>query len=360
MRVLFLTQTGPNGASARYRVFQYLPYLEAHGAACTVVPAVGDALVGKYMQRGGAAKAAYYGKIIAQRLKDLLTVRRYDVVFLQRDFLVHSFPVIELAMSRLQSRLVFDLDDATFLLPSGKRPGVLLRLLNDQRKIERIGRRCAHFVAGNAVLASYARAFAPKVTVIPTSIDVERYNPHRPTARDGAHPVVGWIGSPGTLLYLREILPALCRIHERGVRFVLRVVGADLNEEFPFPVECRPWNVSTEAEEVAAFDVGVMPLIDDDWSRAKSGTKLLQYLAAEVAAVASPVGVNAEILQDGGCGLPARTLADWENQLTAVLVDPSLRASLGKRGRARVIEEYSTAVSAPKLLSVLRNVAQAG
>jgi glycosyltransferase involved in cell wall biosynthesis len=357
VKILFLTQSGPVGASARYRVYQYIPYLESNRINCTVVPAVANTVSEWYGSGARAAKVAYYGNIFARRLIDLVTVHRYDVVFLQRDFLVHSFPLIELAMARVNSRLVLDLDDATFLLPSAKRPGMLLRTLYDPRKIERIVRRCAHFIAGNAVLASYGSAFTREVTIIPTSINVDACTVHQPAVKDGAPTVIGWIGSPGTLLYVRDILPALCRLHQRGLRFVLRIIGAELKADLPFEVECRPWSLGTEADEVAAFDIGIMPLADDAWSRAKSGTKLLQYLAAEVAAVASPVGVNAEILHNEEFGLAATTLDEWERKLETLLVDPLLRARLGRRGRVRVSDEYSTARSAPKLLGVLTRVA---
>jgi glycosyltransferase involved in cell wall biosynthesis len=360
VKALFLTQSGPMGASARYRVYQYIPYLEARGVVCTVMPAVEDSLAQRYMSHERGAKLAYYARIAARRSLDLLTARQYDLIFLQRDFLVHAFPLIELAMARLNPRLVLDLDDATFLLPSAKRPGLLLRMLYDPRKIERIVRRCAHFIAGNAVLASYASAFTREVTIIPTSIDVDACTIHQPRPTDGAPAVIGWIGSPGTLLYVHDVLPALCRLHQRGLKFVLRIVGAELNADLPFEVESRPWSLDTEADEVAAFDIGIMPLADDAWSRAKSGTKLLQYLAAEVAAVASPVGVNGEILHNEEFGLAATSLEDWEHKLETLLVDPSLRARLGKRGRVRVSDDYSTAKSAPKLLGVLTKVALAG
>jgi len=359
MNVLFLTQTGRVGASARYRVYQFLPYLEAHGVRCTVAPAVSDALATRYMRGGRVAKLAYYCSILGRRLADLPSIASYDVVFLQRDFLVHTYPAIELMMSVIHRRLVLDLDDATFLFPSAAHPSYLLRLLNDPRKIERIAMGCAHFIAGNAVLAAYARPFARAVTVIPTSIDLDTVVLHR-SVNEHVAPVIGWIGSPGTLPYLRRIFPALERLHAKGVRFTLRVIGADVVDNVAFPVESRPWQLATEAEEVAGFDIGVMPLSDDAWSWGKSATKLLQYQAAGVAAVASPIGANVDILQNGIYGLAATTLEDWEVQIAKLLLQSDLRRRLGEAGREMVAREYSVAASAPKLLSVLRAVAQTG
>src|SRR5262245_7177153 len=161
MRVLFLTQTGRIGASARYRVFQYLAYLEKNGVNCVVVPAVEDSLVARYIADPKGTKLQYYKSIIWRRLRDLVRLREFDVVFLQRDFLVHSFPVLELIMSGIHPRLVVDVDDAIHLLPAGKRPGALFRTFHDPRKTERIARRSAHFIAGNDVIADHVRGHAP-------------------------------------------------------------------------------------------------------------------------------------------------------------------------------------------------------
>jgi len=355
MRVLFLTQTGRIGASARYRVFQYLAYLKENGVDCVVVPAVDDSLAARYVADPRGTKLRYYTSIVWRRLRDLVRLRDFDVVFLQRDFLVHSFPVLELITSVIHPRLVLDVDDAIHLLPAGKRPHVLFRILHDARKTERVARRSAHVIAGNEVIADHVRGHARALTVIPTSIDLSSY-PVRTQSQIAACrlPVIGWIGSPGTAHYLRTILPALDRLALKGTRFILRTVGGAVAGGGRFSCESRPWCLDKEVADVCSFDIGVMPLTDDAWSRAKSGTKLLQYLAAQVPAVASPVGVNATILRDGVGGALASTTDEWEQSLDLLLRNPEERFRLGKEGRARVEAEFSAERAAPKLLGVLK------
>jgi glycosyltransferase involved in cell wall biosynthesis len=357
MRVLFLTQTGRIGASARYRVFQYLPHLEKNDVDCVVVPAVDDPLAARYVADPKGTKLRYYTSIVWRRLRDLVRLRDFDVVFLQRDFLVHSFPVLELIMSVMHPRLVLDVDDAIHLLPAGKRPRALFRMLHDPRKTERMARRSAHLIAGNEVIADHLRGHAPALTVIPTSIDLSSYPIRAQPQIAASHlPVIGWIGSPGTAHYLKTILPALDRLASKGRRFILRTVGGSVPGTGRFSSESRPWCLDEEVADVCSFDIGIMPLTDDAWSRSKSGTKLLQYLAAQVPAVASPVGVNASILRGGVGGALASTTDEWEHSLDVLLRSPEERFRLGTEGRARVEAEFSVERSAPKLLAVLRTV----
>src|SRR5207249_2245520 len=94
-------------------------------------------------------------------------------------------------------------------------------------------------------------------------------------------------------------------------------------------------------EVLATLDVGLMPLADDPYSRGKCGYKLLQYAAAGVPAIGSPVGTNATIL--AALGLPAATTQrEWVDAVLATLDAPAAdRARLGRRVRDRVAESYS-------------------
>lgn len=353
MRAIFLTQTGPCGASARYRVYQFVPALREAGIEVTVAPAVSDALASAYAADPSRHKRRYYATIIGRRFVDLLLLRKFDVVFVQRDFLVHAYPLLERLASWLQPRMVFDVDDATWNLPTAKRPGRLLRWLHDPEKIRRIARWSRHVIAGNEVIADHVRENAD-VTVIPTSIDVDRYESIAPPPKDPDRPVIGWMGSQGTVGYLEAILPALRQLAARH-RFELLIVGGRLSSRpGEFAIRERPWDLEREVQDLKGMDVGLMPLEDDAWSRGKSATKLLQYMAARVPSVASPVGANAEILQDGVNGFAPRSESEWVQVLDRLLADAALRRQIGDRGFETVSARYSLRVAAPRLVEVLR------
>ena len=165
---------------------------------------------------------------------------------------------------------------------------------------------------------------------------------HDHAARDSA--VIGWIGSHTTVEYLQPVLPIVERLNARGCRARLVVVGADTGFRGDW-IEHRPWSLDAQANDLADFDVGVMPLPDTPWTRGKSGYKLLQYFAAGVPAVASPVGLNAELLADGR-GVRATTDAEWERALVELLSDAAGRRERGQNARRHVEDHYRPTLGA--------------
>ena len=171
--------------------------------------------------------------------------------------------------------------------------------------------------------------------------------------------VLGWIGSGTTVKYLDLVRPALEGAARRcpGVR--LQVVGAEWEGPGSLPVACKPWRLEDEVADLRGFDVGLMPIADDPWTRGKGGYKLLQYMAAGLPVVAHPVGVNARIVVDGGNGLWARTPAEWEEALVRLASDADLRHRMGRAGRQMVADTYSLRAQQGRLLDLLRAVAEA-
>jgi glycosyltransferase involved in cell wall biosynthesis len=211
--------------------------------------------------------------------------------------------------------------------------------------------------SGNEHLAAFARRHAPRVTVIPSTIDTVQYGirPRPPSAR----PVIGWTGSATTLPYLAAILPALRRLRAR-MDFELRVIGGHLDDA-DLAITNVAWSAATEIEDLRAIDIGLMPLADDEWARGKCGMKALQYMALGIPPVVSPVGVNTTIVRHGVNGVLATMDDEWVARLEELGRDPALRARLGGEARRTVETEYSAAVHAPRMAAVLRDAAaQAG
>jgi glycosyltransferase involved in cell wall biosynthesis len=185
-------------------------------------------------------------------------------------------------------------------------------------------------------------------------VDLDRY-PGLPP--EPAEPfTVGWIGSPTASASLQEIVPALRALQGSGSAR-LRLVGAGAVALPGVEATVVPWSEAGEAAEIARFHVGVMPLRDDLWSRGKCGYKLIQYMAAARPVVASPVGVNTEIVEDGVNGFLARSPSDWTTALERLRADSKLRVRMGEAGRKRVEDRYNLRVTAPRLANLLREAA---
>lgn len=328
-KMLVLSKYGQRAASTRYRFTQFFPALREAGYQPELSPLLDDDyLYGRYEGRLSLPSLLRAG---ARRWRDLLRAGDYSVVALNYE----AFPYLPAIYERLlatQAPIVFDLDDAIFhrydLSP-------LLRPLLG-RKIARIAQLSRVAIAGNAYLAEHLSFGKNDVRVIPTVVDTTLYKPAPKAA--GEVPVIGWIGSPSTAVYLERVMPVIREACAGGkARFV--VVGAGRNA--PEGAESRDWSEHREIADVQGFDLGIMPLADDPWSRGKCGFKLIQYMACGLPVVASPVGVNGEIVRQGETGFLASTPQEWAKALTELVASPGLRAKMGGAGRARAEAEYS-------------------
>ncbi len=260
-------------------------------------------------------------------------------------------------VAALSRRRVFDVDDAIYV----RKPRRLGEPADDsiwrRRKFAATCRLVDVVAAGNDVLAQVAREAARAVEILPTSIDTSCYRAS--TAAPDAPPVIVWIGSPENLVYLEMIRPALARLSARHRTLKVRVICSAFPEWPEIQVERVPWSAATEAGSLASAHMGVMPLSDDEWARGKCAFKLLQYMAASLPCVASPIGANAEAVIDGYNGFHARTLDEWERNLERLIESAELRAILGANGRAHVENRYSMRAYQERYLSLLSSLAAA-
>lgn len=264
-------------------------------------------------------------------------------------------------IAALSRHILFDIDDAIYV----RKPRRLGDPVHDSRwrrlKFAATCRRSDVVVVGNEVLAGVARLTAREIVLLPTSIDTSAY---RATTALGAAlvgevPIIAWIGSPENLIYLEMIRPALARLALRYPGLKLRVICSEFPEWPEVPIECVAWSSKTEALSLASAHIGVMPLTDDEWARGKCAFKLLQYMAASLPCVASPIGANTEAVIDGVTGFHAGNCDEWERNLQRLIESAELRARFGARGHARVEERYSMQVYQRNYVALLSRLAAA-
>jgi glycosyltransferase involved in cell wall biosynthesis len=339
--------------SQRFRIEQWEPLLRERGVEITFKPFESKELNSILYKPGRMAeKLKLVGEALKRRASDVRSARGYDAVYLLREAALLGPPVFEWTLARKGVPYVFDFDDAVFV-PYVSPSNGYLSYLKFPGKTRAICRTAAHVMAGNEYLADYARAVNERVTIIPTTIDTGKYTVE-PRAENDV-PVIGWSGSYSTAQHLATLNTALRKLAERE-RFRLRVIGAPDFKIEGVDVEAIPWRAATEVEDLRPFDVGIMPLPDDQWSKGKCGLKALQYMALGVPTVCSPVGVNSEIIRDGESGLLASTDDEWVEKLSGLLRSPGERARLGRAGRATVEARYSAAVQAPRVYEIFESV----
>ena len=351
MRILFLTQTSRIGPASRYRAYQYVPLLEKEGISCAISPALPERCFSAfYLSRNVWQKLPFCLLIAVRRFFDLFRVRKYDVIFIQREIIPQAFPLFEKIIAFLNKNVVFDFDDAIFLVPPQRKS--LVYLFRCGNNIERIVRLSRLVITGNDYLKKYASRFNSNVEVLPTAIDTGRWQPGKKEKKEKI--VIGWIGSMHTIMYLETISGVL---KELAGDFSLRVLVIGTRDFSIKGVEviCRPWGFNSEVSDVNDMDIGVAPLFDDDWGRGKCGLKALQYMACGVPVVCSNAGVYKEIIQDGENGLLAQTQSEWKEKLACLLRDAGLRERIGDAGRRMVEKSYSLNVNALRLKILLED-----
>ena len=358
MNVLLLSRYGRQGASTRLRALQYLPHLAACGIDVHWAPLLDDAYL-ETLYGAGERPWPRVARAYLARLGQLLAMRRFDLLWIEKEL----FPMLPASAERLLAAAgvpyVVDYDDALFHNYDQHPRALVRRLLG--RKIDRVMAGARLVITGNDYLADRARqAGARRVALLPTVVDLARY-PAEAVADKPSGPspfTIGWIGSPQTAAYLAAVAPALGELlAQPDTRLVL--VGAGRGAPRNLPAEIRPWTEASEVADIASFDVGIMPLPDAPWERGKCGYKLIQYMACAKPVVASPVGVNRQLVEPGVNGYLATTPADWTRALNQLREDAALRARLGAAGRTRVAADYDLQVTAPQLANLLRLAAHA-
>lgn len=349
MRIAFLI-SGRRAPSTRFRVLQYLPHLRAMGVACDLYASRPE----KYRRAAGLGwrgsalvrRAAWWAQLALARGRSRIG-RRIDVVFVEREVLAEESLWFERRFRELAPRLVLDVDDAIHL----QRP----------RKMAALSQLADQVIAGNSYLADAFRAAATREPIVlPTCIDAARYRP-RVEHASAARPVIGWIGTPSNLPYFAPVLGALRALAaERDYELRIVTERRAARESLDWrgiPVAWRAWSEPTEIDELRQFDVGLMPLIDDPWTRGKCGLKAIQYLAVGVPAVVSPVGANREVVLDGQCGYWADDPHEWLDRLRRLAGDAKLRSRLGAAGRGHVERNYSVAAHLETWIEAVRGPA---
>jgi glycosyltransferase involved in cell wall biosynthesis len=353
MHVLFFGNASNRIAAIRYRIGTFARMLESEGYSCTICLPQSTTEEGHYY---GAAsrigKLWLLGKVALRRIAQLRHVPRADVIFFRGKLFPYGPPILERLVCLMNSRVIFDIDDAIWEPPAHVN-SIFLRLV-DYGWTRKMARCCQHAIVGNETLAEYVRPLNPNVSIVPTCIDMAL---HREKAYEGTAPVVlGWTGLKDNLGYLEPIEAVLQSLaKEHGVTLHI-ATGKDYTLD-DVVVENETWDAQHEIDYLQKADVGLMPLHDTPRARGKCAFKALQYMAVGTPVVLSPVGMNADVVRDGVDGFHATTPQEWQEKLTRLITDAPLRERMGRAARETVASRYSHDVYYPVLREVLLNVA---
>jgi glycosyltransferase involved in cell wall biosynthesis len=344
--------------SQRFRFEQYFQRLDSLGVEYDCAP-FWDGRTWEILYRPGRAvsKALGLATGFARRLALLARLSLYDAVYVHREMSPVGPPIFEWIAARVfRKPIVYDFDDAIWLENVSSANPFAGRFKN-YRKVAKICGWADRVSAGNEFLANFARRFNEQVVVFPTVVDTDRHH-NRVRHESGGAPVIGWTGTHSTVEFLRPVVPLLQAL-SRKVPFEFTVI-ADREPEFQADnLRFVRWNRQTEIEDLLRFDIGVMPVPDNEWTRGKCGFKIIQYMSLGIPPVASPVGVNRQIIENGVDGFLCATEKEWRDALERLLTDPDLRTRMGGAARDKVVREYSVAANEDRFLAGIEGLDRA-
>lgn len=352
MKILALTKYDSLGASSRMRILQYVPYLEKH----KFVLEIHNLFDNKYVQLLQNNKRSIFSiiKSYTQRIGVLITSKKYDLIWIEKEALPWTPFFIENFFIPSNTPYIIDYDDAVFHWYDKSDNPLIKFFLKDKHSL--LISKAISVIVGNSYLGNYCQnAQAKNIKYLPTAVNFEKYKDLRPKKRSLQQPpIIGWIGQQSTaynLKPLRHIFEKL--VAEESAS--LSLIGID-GKFLDFPVTSFHWSEDSEVDNIAKFDIGIMPLQDGPFERGKCGYKLIQYMSCGIPVIGSGVGENIHIIDHGVNGFIANNSVDWAKYLQTLINDPDLRVKMGTAGREKILKEYRTYITAPQLADLFKSL----
>lgn len=351
-QILFIVQYPENvSPSQRFRFELYKDVLQQNGFAVTTqsfIDGYGYAIIfkkGLFLR-----KCLSVVKGFLRRTKLLFTLKKFDFILLECGVAPVGPPLFEWIMIKLlKKKVIYDFDGAIWV-PQVSEMNKLYGGLKNPAKVDAICKWTYKVSCGNEFLCNYAKKYNKNVVYNPTCVDTEDHH-NILTNHNTEKVIIGWTGSFSTLPYLKLVEPVLKKLQiTYDVDFKIicnQKPQLDLKN-----VTYVEWTVENEVKELANCQIGLMPLTHDEWSEGKCGFKLIQYLALQIPAVASPVGVNKKIIEDAVNGFLCETEEQWYKAIEKLILDKSLREKMGKAGRKKIEEKYSLRSNTANFLSL--------
>ena len=334
--VIFYTKYSSIGASSRLRTYQYKELFDETELNCSYSSLFDDEYLNNLYSSGNRSKSmlivAYF-----KRFKDLFKIISNDIIYIEKELFPYV-PFFEFFLFSLLRKPIFlDFDDAIFH-NYDKSSNFFIRFTLSKKLIN-LSKKSSAILCGNKYIMEYfIKNGSPSTHLIPTSININKYSKNINQLHN-TKTVIGWIGTPETAKYLDIIHQALLEISKK-YSIVVKTIGAKFNFDPSIEYEYIKWKEISEIEEIDKFDIGVMPLYDSPFEKGKCGYKLIQYMGCSKPVIASPVGVNKNIVNNN-VGFLATSKEEWVLHFTTLILDKELQKSMGKNGHALVKKEFN-------------------
>ena len=325
----------------RYRFEQFFDYLETNGIQCYLANIINENDEKALYHSTNILKKIKVGvNSFVRRWKHLKNIDNFDLVVIYREVIPTKSTLFENYIAKKNIPMVYDFDDAIWVKDVSE-VNKKISFLKDEKKIEKIIPICKHITCGNEYLAKYASKFNSNITIIPSTVDTDLYKPIAKKYKEG--PVrIGWVGSHTTVKHFEMITDVYLKLkskYENKIDFVL--IGDENYQHRDLGIMGVRWDNEMEVELFNSFDIGIMPIPNNEWAKGKCGMKGLLYMSVGIPSVMSNVGMNKDIIEDGVNGFLPTDDEQWIEVLSKLIENKELRNKIGDKGRETVLEKYS-------------------
>ena len=339
----------------RLKYEQYFEFLESNDYQISVSPFM-SMRFWKIVYKQGHFIEKIFWTIIGffRRLGNLISIYKYDGVYIFLYASPFGPPIFEWLFSKLNSKLIYDIDDLVFLKPQS-RANPLLRFIKSKNNSIYLMKSAKHVITCTPYLDQFVRKYNPNTTDISSTINTIKYTPRESYKFNDEKPILGWSGSFSTSKYLSLLSEVLIELSNE-IDFKLLVMGDPTFEMKGIDVECVPWNEQHEVQTIRRFDIGLYPLPNEEWVLGKSGLKALQYMAVGVPTIATAIGTNFRIIDQNKNGFLVKNDNEWLSSIRKLLKDEELRKNIGRAGRQNVESKFSIKANKNTYLHIFNDV----
>jgi glycosyltransferase involved in cell wall biosynthesis len=344
--------------SQRLKFEQYFDAFKEDGWEITVEPFINLEFWKIIYKKGFFLRKAWYTLTSYWRRFGLLSrIKKFDVVYVHLWVTPFGPPLFESWIKKRAKKLIYDIDDLVYLRNEKSKAHPLVNFIKGRKKPIYLMKESSHVITCTPYLDEFVRRYNNHTTDISSTVDtcnryfvVNDYSNHK-------FPTIGWSGSLSTSKYfylLKNVFQELSKTH----RFKILVIGDPDIKINGLEIEALAWKESIEMETLQRFDIGVYPLPNEEWVLGKSGLKAIQYMALGVPTVATAIGANFRVMENGVSGFLVKTDEEWISALSQLLEDVQLRKFIGMNGRKRVEEKFSLEANKQKYLDILNGVSE--
>ena len=339
--------------SQRLKFEQYYDFLRSEGFELEVSPFMSEAFW-KIVYKPGKLhlKAWHTFRGYLRRTRDLIRCRKYDAVYVHLWVTPFGFPLFERLLTARTKHVLYDIDDLVYLKENKSAANGFIASLKGRKKPIVLMQKAQHVITCTPHLDNFVRQYNASTTDISSTINTETY---LPVEKHNDPLIIGWSGSHSTSKYV-YLLENVLKAVNAEIPFVLKVIGDAQFHIDGLTIQAIPWQEETEVAELNTFDIGIYPLPDEEWVLGKSGLKALQYMALEIPTVATAIGANFRVIEDGISGFLVNDEAAWKERLIQLLNDAQLRKQLGTEARKRVEALYSINANRSHYLNCIQQV----